>query len=110
MAQKVFKTVVDGEVSNQPWKNKSILQFCSTRSWVFWESKSKYKDGSDLIKAIQTMLKKKKLYKGDIDGWCGETTVIALQKFLGVTEKHKSKYTLGETTVKAFQKYLNKQV
>ena len=110
-AQKVFKTTADGKVSDQPFKNQVLLPACSLESWIFWESKTRYKNGSELIKAMQEWLHKKGRYYGIIDGWCGETMIKGLQKFLKVSEKKKiggvNKYVLGSETVKAFQKWLN---
>lgn len=41
--------------------------------------------GSNLIREMQRRLRLKGLYNGDLDGLCGEATVIALQKAFGTT-------------------------
>ncbi|MCO5476564.1 hypothetical protein IGJ28_002317 [Enterococcus sp. AZ091] len=41
--------------------------------------------GSDVIRAIQMGLKAKGYYSGVIDGLCGEATIKAMQKALGIT-------------------------
>lgn len=97
-AQKVFKTTVDGIVSRQVWKYKKYMPNCLTSSWQFYETPSKYKGGSELIKAIQ------KWVGVSQDGLCGQGTIKALQKKLGV----KADGYMGPNTVKAFQTYLNK--
>lgn len=113
-AQKVFKTVIDGIVSNQPFKNRIHLPACHLDSWEFWETRNRYQSGSDLIRAMQQWLKKKGKYKGAEDGWCGEDTIKGLQKFLKVSEKKKigtsERYVIGEKTVQAFQKWLNEKL
>ena len=97
-AQKVFKTTVDGIVSRQVWKYKKYLTGCLTSSWQFFETASKYKGGSELIKAIQ------KWVGVSQDGLCGPATIKALQKKLGVSADG----YFGSKSVKAFQTYLNK--
>ena len=97
--QKIFKTEQDGVISNQPMKNRKYLSACSLESWRFWETPKFYKDGSDLIKAIQ------KKFGIEQDGFCGESTVKALQKFLNVAVDG----DCDEKTVKALQKWINKQ-
>lgn len=100
-AQTVFGTTVDGVVSNQPEDNKKYLTAVSS----FEFKQSGYTQGSDLIKAIQKMLKEKKLYDGKIDGWCGKKTIIGLQRMMKIGANGKC----NERTVKYFQRWLNKQ-
>lgn len=109
-SQKVFGTTADGIVSYQPQVNKKYLANCYTGSWQFY--KSGYSAGSELIRAIQKMLKSSGYYTGAIDGWCGKQTVTAIQKFL----KAKGLYSdsidgsMGPNTVKGWQKYINSRV
>lgn len=109
-SQKVFGTTADGIVSYQPQVNKKYLANCYTGSWQFY--KSGYSAGSQLIKAIQKMLKSSGYYTGAIDGWCGKQTVTAIQKLL----KAKGLYSdsidgsMGPNTVKGWQKYINSRV
>ncbi len=97
-AQKVFRTTVDEIVSKQVWKYKKYLPGCSTDSWQFYESASKYRGGSELIKAVQKWLGVSQ------DGLCGTGTITALQRKLGV----KADGYFGKNSVTAWQKYLNK--
>ena len=100
LAQKVFGTEVDGIVSRQVMKyHTKYLPNCLSSSWQFFETPSKYKGGSQLIKAIQ------KWVGTDADGLCGPGTVKALQKKLGVSADG----VMGKKTVTAFQVYLNKK-
>jgi hypothetical protein len=107
--QKVFGTVIDGIVSNQPMTCKKYVPNAMLSSWEFEKSKSDYKNGSSVIKAIQTFLKDLGYYTGAIDGWCGKNTVKAIQKFL----KAEGYYTgltnggMGKKTVTAWQNYIN---
>lgn len=109
-SQKVFGTTADGIVSYQPKSNKKYLANCYTGSWKFYSSG--YSAGSELIRAIQKMLKSAGYYTGAIDGWCGKQTVTAIQKFL----KAKGLYSdsidgsMGPNTVKGWQKYINSRV
>lgn len=109
-SQKVFKTVKDGIVSNQPIDNKQYCFACSITSWEF--EKTGYSVGSDLIKVIQEFLKESKYYLGKIDGWCGKKTVIAIQKFLKDKKLYSGKIdgSMGEQTVKGWQKYINSRL
>lgn len=100
LAQKVFGTEVDGIVSKQIMKyHTKYLPNCLSSSWQFFETPSKYKGGSQLIKAIQDWC------DADVDGLCGPGTVKAFQDKLGV----KVDGVMGPKTVTAFQEYLNKK-
>ena len=109
-SQKVFGTTADGIVSYQPKSNKKYLANCYTGSWKFYSSG--YSAGSELVRAIQKLLKNERYYTGAIDGWCGKQTVTAIQKFL----KAKGLYSdsidgsMGPNTVKGWQKYVNSRV
>lgn len=92
--QKIFKTPLDGEVSNQDPKQKKYLLRADSGSWDF----KGQGNGSDLIGAMQNKVGVKD------DGFMGPKTVRALQKFLGVTADG----YMGEKTVKALQKWANK--
>lgn len=100
--QKVLGTTIDGVISNQPTSNKKYLTNVNIDSWEFKESG--YKNGSNIIKAIQKLVGSK-----DVDGWCGKATIKDIQKFL----RKKSFYTgvasgkMNASTVKGWQKYIN---
>lgn len=101
LAQKIFGTTQDGEVSNQDSNCKKYCLNCipktsNSGSWV-WNNGSGY---SPLIKAIQ------KWCGATQDGKFGVNTIKALQKKLGVTVDG----YCGIQTVRAFQSYLNSQV
>ncbi len=93
--QKIFKTPLDGEVSNQDPKQKKYLLRADSGSWDF----KGQGNGSDLIGAMQNHVGVKD------DGFMGPTTIRAWQKFLGVTADG----YMGEKTVKALQKWANKK-
>lgn len=102
-SQKIFKTIEDGEVSNQLKSCKKYLPNCNTSSWEFVKSS---KNGSTLIKAIQ------KLVGVSQDGKCGKNTVKAMQKYLknkgfpcGTVDGY-----MGKKTVMAWQKYINSRL
>ena len=98
--QKLFKTTIDGVVSNQPRSNKKYLQNASS-GWEFkWTG---YKAGSQMVKALQ------KYVGADPDGYFGRQTVKALQTFLnnyGYNAGEVDGY-MGPKTVKAWQRYVN---
>lgn len=106
-SQQYYGTVVDAIVSYQPASNQKYLCAVYTGCWRFLESG--YGKGSDMIRAMQTDLKGRGYYKGNVDGWCGKQTVIALQMFL----RDQGYYTgaidgsMGPQTVTAWQKFLN---
>lgn len=96
LLQKIFKTPVDGIVSNQDPAQKKYLRRADSGSWDF----KGQGNGSDLIGAMQ-----KKVDVKD-DGFMGPKTIKAWQKYLGVSVDGK----MGKKTVKALQKWANKQV
>ena len=100
LAQKVFKTTVDGEISNQSSNIKKYHLSISTKSWEY--KKTNYKNGSMLIKAIQ------KKIGATVNGQMDKTTIKKLQIFLGFKGKEVDGY-MGKDTIKAFQKWLNEQ-
>lgn len=97
-AQQVFKTTVDGIVSNQDKrykaKNKGLLS--STFEW-----KTNPLGGSLLIKAIQ------KKVGTTADGIIGDKTIKAMQKWLGTIQD--GVVSKKSAMVKAFQVWLNEQ-
>lgn len=104
LAQKVFGTEQDGEVSNQDTDCKKYCLNCvpkneNSGSWV-WNNGSGY---SPLIKAIQKWCG---MDIKDQDGKFGYNSIRALQKKLGVGQDG----YCGVLTVKAFQSWLNSQV
>lgn len=97
-AQQFFgMSIVDGKVSNQPYRNRKYLPNAFTTSWEF--KTGNYSEGSNLIRAIQNRIGAKK------DGFFGVESVKKLQRFLGVAADG----SMGPNTVKAFQSWLNKQ-
>lgn len=93
--QKIFKTPLDGEVSNQDPKQKKYLLRADSGSWDF----KGQGNGSDLIGAMQNHVGVKD------DGFMGPKTIKAWQKVLGV----KVDGYMGEKTVSALQKWVNKR-
>ena len=102
-SQVVFKTVEDGEVSDQLISCKKYLPNCNTGSWEFVKSS---KNGSDLIKEIQEEVGAKK------DGKAGKDTAYKIQIFLKEKGFYSGSYTkkLDKATVKAWQKYINSRL
>lgn len=100
-SQRFLKTYIDGVVSNQLLYCKRFLPACDTSSWLFDESKT---GGSEMIRALQ------KLVGAEVDGYAGEETVKALQRYLN--KKNNAGLLVdgycGKLTVKAWQTYLNK--
>lgn len=93
--QRIFKTPVDGIVSNQDPAQKKYLLRADSGSWDFKGAGN----GSDLIGAMQR-------YAGEKDdGFMGAKTIKAWQKKLGVTVDG----YMGENTVKKLQQWINKQ-
>ncbi|MEQ7159992.1 peptidoglycan-binding domain-containing protein [Enterococcus gallinarum] len=62
--------------------------------------------GSDVIRAIQMGLKARGYYSGAIDGLCGEATIKAMQKALGITVD--GIISPKSDMVRALQRALNK--
>lgn len=98
-AQEVFKTTIDGIVSNQYdiYENKNPGLSPNTFEW----EKKPSKNGSSLIKAIQKKVEIKQ------DGYIGPNTIKAMQKWLGTTQD--GYVSRPSNMVKAFQKWLNEQ-
>ena len=93
--QRIFKTPVDGIVSNQDPAQKKYLLRADSGSWDFKGTGN----GSDLIGAMQRYVREKN------DGFMGAKTIKAWQKKLGVTVDG----YMGENTVKKLQQWINKQ-
>ena len=93
--QQIFKTTVDGVVSNQDPAQKKYLLRADSGSWDFKGTGN----GSDLIGAMQRYVGEKD------DGFMGAKTIKAWQKKLGVTVDG----YMGENTVKKLQQWINKQ-
>lgn len=93
--QRIFKTPVDGIVSNQDPAQKKYLLRADSGSWDFKGTGN----GSDLIGAMQRYVGEKD------DGFIGAKTIKAWQKKLGVTVDG----YMGENTVKKLQQCINKQ-
>lgn len=93
--QRIFKTPVDGIVSNQDPVQKKYLLRADSGSWDFKGAGN----GSDLIGAMQRYVGEKD------DGFMGAKTIKAWQKKLGVTVDG----YMGENTVKKLQQWINKQ-
>ena len=96
-AQEVFKTTVDGIVSDQrieyKSKNPGLVES--------FEWKSNPTGYSDLIKAIQ------KKVGANVDGWIGTETIKKMQKYFGTIQD--GCVSNPSDVVRAFQKWLNKQ-
>ena len=103
LAQKVFGTPQDGEVSDQSTDCRGYLPACIDDSWEFVYCPD---EGSKLIKAIQ------KKVGSDPDGVAGYETVTKLQAWLNreLNAKLETDGILGKKTCKAFQKWLNSKV
>ena len=93
--QQIFKTPVDGIVSNQDPAQKKYLLRADSGSWDFKGTGN----GSDLIGAMQRYVGEKD------DGFMGVKTIKAWQKKVGVTVDG----YMGENTVKKLQQWINKQ-
>ncbi len=94
--QEIFKTGVDGVISNQPTSNK---KYCAGIAAAEWSGK--LSGGSDLIKAMQR-------WAGvTADGYIGPQTIRALQKKLGTPVDGVISYP--SAMVKALQEWCNRQ-
>ncbi len=102
--QKVLKTVQDGIVSNQISKLKKYMPAANKTSWKF--KLMGYSGGSAVIRAIQ------KLVGSKVDGHCGEETVKDMQTFLKIKGFYTGEITGKMTiaTVKGWQKYINSRL
>ena len=94
--QEIFKTGVDGVISNQPTSNK---KYCAGIAAAEWSGK--LSGGSDLIKAMQ------KWAGVTADGYIGPQTIRALQKKLGTPVDGVISYPSAMVT--ALQKWCNRQ-
>ena len=70
-------TSPDGVVSSQPPVNKQFVVNPTTFSFT-----SNYRGGSQVVLADQRHLKAKGYYKGNIDGWCGPSHILARAQYL----------------------------
>ena len=95
-AQEVFKTTVDGIVTDQRAEYKS-----ANPGLIAFEWKSNPTGYSDLIKAIQ------KKVGANADGWIGTETIKKMQKYFGTVQD--GCVSNPSDVVKAFQKWLNEQ-
>ncbi len=95
-AQEVFKTTVDGMVTDQRKEYKA-----KNPGLVSFEWKSNPTGYSELIKAIQ------KKVGANVDGWIGTETIKKMQKYFGTVQD--GCISNPSDVVRAFQKWLNKQ-
>ncbi len=95
-AQEIFKTTVDGIVTDQRAEYKS-----ANPGLLAFEWKSNPAGYSELIKAIQ------KKVGATQDGWIGPNTIKKMQKYFGTAQD--GCVSNPSDVVKAFQKWLNKQ-
>lgn len=107
-AQQVFKSgAADGVVSNQTYGIRNDNPGLRARdNWEFNGSRK----GSDLIRAIQRSLAKRKgkaRYTGKVDGLAGPAFWTAMQGWLGT--KADGKVSDPSDVVRAFQRWLNDQ-
>ena len=94
--QEIFKTGVDGVISDQPMSNK---KYCAGIAAAEWSGK--LSGGSDLIRAMQR-------WAGvTADGYLGPQTIRALQKKLGTTVDGVISYP--SAMVRALQEWCNRQ-
>ena len=94
--QEIFKTGVDGVISDQPTSNK---KYCAGIAAAEWSGK--LSGGSDLIRAMQR-------WAGvTADGYIGPQTIRALQKKLGTPVD--GVISNPSAMVKALQEWCNKQ-
>lgn len=94
--QEIFKTGVDGVISDQPTANK---KYCAGIAAAEWSGK--LSGGSDLIKAMQ------KWAGVTADGYLGPQTIRAFQKKLGTSVDGVISYP--SAMVKALQEWCNHQ-
>ena len=94
--QEIFKTGVDGVISDQPMSNK---KYCAGIAAAEWSGK--LSGGSDLIRAMQR-------WAGvTADGYIGPQTIRALQKKLGTPVDGVISYP--SAMVRALQEWCNRQ-
>ena len=94
--QEIFKTGVDGVISNQPTANK---EYCAGIAAAEWSDE--LSGGSDLIKAMQR-------WAGvTADGYIGPQTIRAMQKKLGTTVD--GVISNPSAMVRALQEWCNRQ-
>lgn len=103
-AQTVFKTEVDGEVSNQSSAYKSQNPGLG-KGWEWLKKPSGY---SPLILAIQKFLNKEIDAGLEEDGRIGPKTIKSMQKWLKCNAVD-GYFSNHSPCIKAFQKWLNKQ-
>lgn len=99
--QQFLKVPIDSIISNQPISNRIYLGAVHSSSWEF---KAKgYAQGSVAVREIQNML------GVEADGWFGEKTVIACQRFLKKQKLYDGEVdgSMGIKTVKGWQRFLN---
>ena len=94
--QEIFKTGVDGMISNQPTSNK---EYCAGIAAAEWSDE--LSGGSDLIRAMQ------KWAETTEDGYIGPQTIRALQKKLGTPVDGVISYP--SAMVRALQEWCNRQ-
>lgn len=94
--QEIFKTGVDGVISDQPTVNK---EYCAGIAAAEWSDE--LSGGSDLIRAMQ------KWAGTTEDGYIGPQTICALQKKLGTPVDGVISYP--SAMVKALQEWCNRQ-
>ena len=94
--QEIFKTGVDGVISDQPTSNK---KYCAGIAAAEWSDE--LSGGSDLIRAMQ------KWAGTTEDGYIGPQTIRAMQHKLGTTVDGVISYP--SAMVKALQEWCNRQ-
>ncbi len=108
-SQQYLGTLMDGIISNQPMANKPYLYAADKNTWEF--KNRDYNNGSDMVKALQSLLLGMGYYDGNVDGWCGPLTIMALQRFLLEEGYYTGEVdgSMGRLTVGAWQRFLNEQ-
>lgn len=101
--QIMLGTESDGEISNQPYRNKKYNVNCSTAAWKYTFAPKKG-NGSDVIEQLQRRI------NSDPDGWCGTKTITRLQEYLRNNGYYHDKIDgyMGYYTVLALQQWINK--
>ena len=101
--QEIMGTTVDGVISGQVVPGNGYSRPALPTSCVTYGG-----TGSELIRAVQNVLKANGVYTGDIDGLLGSKTIDGLHRYLGVATESMLPWTsFGPGLVRALQTRLN---
>lgn len=111
-SQIVFKTYVDGKISNQPAVNKEYLPNAVSGPWEFEAEYADYRKGSEFIRETERFFEAKGFYLGEIDGWAGEQYVMAMELFLKSIGLYDGEIdgSMGPKCVSGWQQYINSRL